>query len=83
MEKSSNILLQMGQNWQKSIFLATFSPNNKNWGVAELQVVLLVGLTKIVTEFSRICAFLIGPKRLHNGVFQLYIIQYNYSESKG
>ena len=45
LEKSSNILLQMGQNWQKSIFLATFSPNNKNWGVAELQVVLLVGLT--------------------------------------
>ena len=73
----------MGENWQKSIFPNFFSPNNKNWAVAELQVVLLVRLIKIVTEFSRLCAFLIGPIRLHNGVFQLYIIQCKYSESKG
>ena len=56
----------MGENWQNSIFSTTFSPNNKNWGVAELQVVLLVRLTKIVTEFSRICAFLIGSNKVNN-----------------
>ena len=56
----------MGENWQKSISPPQISPNNKNWGVAELQVVLLVRLIKIVTEFSRVCAFLIGPIKVDN-----------------